>query len=70
MLVEVVLARDGPQHPCRTFVRDVDNGLKLARHFEIDCHLENHHSFSDADGPQIAVPTFDRMFLGIAVTAE
>ena len=38
VLVEVVLARDGPQHSGGTLVGEVDHGLQLARHLQIDCH--------------------------------
>ena len=32
--------------------------------------MTKHHAFHDADGPQVAVPPLDRVFLDVAVAAE
>src|ERR1044071_621478 len=32
--------------------------------------LENYNAFGDADGAQVAVPAFDGVFLGVAVSTE
>src|SRR3954453_7234512 len=32
--------------------------------------LDNYDTLGDADGPQVAVPAFDRVLFGVAVAAE
>src|ERR1700761_7004159 len=36
----------------------------------ITARSNNYDTLGDADGPQVAVPAFDRVFLGVAVAAE
>src|SRR5258705_4646094 len=36
----------------------------------ITSQLDNNNALGDADRPQVAVPAFDGMFLGVAMTAE
>jgi hypothetical protein len=83
VFLQVILARDRPQHLGGALMAFsitpsslpgmsrliAMTGLSFASN-RLDNCLDNYNALGDADRAQIAVPAFDRMFLGVAVAAE